>query len=254
MSDPVRAQWGRVAHEYGRTWTQATSPDLGWLVEALAPKAEERALDLGSGAGHASLAVAPRVASVTALDPTPQMLALAAELAAERGVRNVAFVEGRADALPFPAGSFDLAVSRFSVHHWPDPASAFREVARVLRPGGRFGIADMNAPEDGPLDTWLNALELLRDPTHARSLRASEWLALLAGAGFETRITRRWEIRHATEDWLGRAHPAPWRADAVRALLREAPAEAGTAFAIADDHAAFSVPALVLVAHQEVPA
>ena len=139
-----------------------------------------------------------------------------------------------------------MAISRFSIHHWPDPAGALREVARVLRPGGRIVLVDLVAPEDAGLDTFLNAVELLRDPTHGRSLRPSDWRAGLAGAGFRGDIAREWRFRHDTEDWLSRTAPLPWRADAVRRLLREAPDAARTAFEIAADGSGFTVGAVVV--------
>ncbi|MBP1706090.1 MAG: uncharacterized protein H6Q36_1829, partial [Chloroflexi bacterium] len=81
--DPaVRAQWASVAERYGHGWARATGPDLDWLVDSLAPGSTDRALDVGAGAGHASLAVAPHVAEVVATDPTPEMLAVGATLAA----------------------------------------------------------------------------------------------------------------------------------------------------------------------------
>ncbi len=249
MTDTAsRAQWASVAERYGPGWSRATGPDLGWLAEAVAARSADRAIDVGTGAGHAALALAPRVAHVDAVDPTPEMLVLARRLASERGVANIAFSEASAEALPFPDRTFDVAISRFSVHHWPDPAAAFGELARVLRPGGRLGVVDMVAPEVATLDSFVQAVELLRDPTHGRSLRASEWLASLGAAGFDARIARPWEIRHDTEAWLANTNPAPWRADAVRTLLGEAGAAARAAFAIADDGSAFTVGCAVIAA------
>ena len=246
--DPLRAQWAAVAERYGTGWSHADGPDLRWLVEAAAPRPTDRALDLGAGAGHATLALAPHVAQVDAIDPTPEMLAVAGRLAAERGIGNVAWIEARADALPYPAATFDVAISRFSIHHWPDPAGALREVARVLRPGGRIVLIDLVSPEDAGLDTFLNAVELLRDPTHGRSLRPSDWRAAIAGAGFRGDVAREWRFRHDTEDWLSRTAPLPWRADAARRLLREAPEAARAAFEIAADGSAFTVGAVVVAA------
>jgi len=246
--DALRTQWAAVAEHYGTGWSHAAGPDLAWIVEALAPRPADRAIDLGAGAGHASLALAPHVARVDAVDPTPEMLAVGARLAAERGIANVVPTEAAAEALPFPDASFDLAMSRFSIHHWPDPGGALREVARVLRPGGRLVLVDLVAPEDARLDAFLNAVELLRDPTHARVLRPSDWRVVIAGAGLAGDIVREWRFRHDTEDWLARTAPAPWRADAVRRLLREAPPLARAAFEIAQDGSGFTVGAVVVAA------
>ena len=248
MTDELRAQWAAVAEHYGRGWSHADGPDLAWLVEALRPGPEDRAVDIGAGAGHATLALAPHVAHVTAVDPTPEMLAVAERLAAERDLANVSFVRATADALPFPDASLDAAISRFSIHHWPDPPAALREVARVLRPGGRVVLVDLVAPEDAHLESFLTAVEVLRDPTHGRVLRPSDWRAALAGAGLVGDIVREWRFRHDTEDWLGRTAPAAWRADAVRRLLREAPADARAALEIAVDGSAFTVAAVVVAA------
>ena len=246
--DAARRQWAAVAERYGAGWKQANAPDLGWLVVALDPAPTDHALDVGTGGGHAALALAPAVASVAAIDPTPEMLAVASRIAAERGIANVSFTRATAEALPFPDASFDVAISRFSIHHWPQPEPAFREIGRVVRPGGRLALVDMLAPEDGPLDTFLNAVELLRDPSHARSLRASEWLSLLGAAGFSARLERAWELEHDVETWLAQTSPAGWRADAVRALLRDAPPAAREHFGIAPDASTLRVGCGLIIA------
>ena len=246
--DAARRQWAAVAERYGAGWKQANAPDLGWLVAALHPAPTDHALDVGTGGGHAAFALAPAVASVAAIDPTPEMLAVASSLAAERGIPNITFTRAAADALPFPDASFDVAISRFSVHHWPQPGPAFREIRRVVRPGGRLAFVDLLAPEAGPLDTFVNTVELLRDPSHARSLRAPEWLTLLGAAGFEARLKRTWELEHDVETWLAQTAPAGWRVDAVRALLRDAPPAAREHFGIAPDTSTLRVGCGLIVA------
>ncbi len=248
--DPLRAQWAAVAEHYGTGWSHASGPDLAWMVEAASPAPTDRAIDLGAGAGHASLALAPHVAQVVAIDPTPEMLAVAGRLATERGIGNIELVVATADALPFPEASFDVAISRFSIHHWPDVAGALREVARVLRPGGRMVLIDLVAPDDARLDTFLNAVEILRDPTHARTLALADWRAVLGAAGLTGDVARAWTFRHDTEDWLGRTAPLPWRADAVRRMLREASPLARDAFEIAPDGSGFTVGAVVVAARR----
>jgi ubiquinone/menaquinone biosynthesis C-methylase UbiE len=232
-------QFDRVAASYVTSPVHAKGPDLAWLVEALQPKPTWRVLDLGAGAGHASLAIAPHVGRVAAVDLSEQMLAQAAKLAQARGITNIDPCIADVAALPFEPGSFQAACTRYSAHHWPHPAAVLAELRRVLPPGAPFVLIDTVAPEDGALDTFMNALELLRDASHVRDARESEWRALLQQAGFEVTSVRDWQIDLETSDWLERAGAETWRREACLSLLRAALPEAHSAFAIAGEGAAF---------------
>jgi ubiquinone/menaquinone biosynthesis C-methylase UbiE len=110
------------------------------LCEAVDLRAGQAVLDVACGNGAATLAAARRFCKVTGLDYVPSLLARAGERArAER--LDVALVEGDAEALPFESGQFDAALSTFGVMFTPDHARAARELARVVRPGGRIGVA-----------------------------------------------------------------------------------------------------------------
>jgi arsenite methyltransferase len=80
---------------------------------------------------------------VTGIDMTPAMLAKARAAAAEMGASNVEFVEGEAERLPFPDGSFDVVVSNGVIDLIPDKDAVFSELFRMLTPGGRMQIADV---------------------------------------------------------------------------------------------------------------
>jgi len=111
------------------------------LAEAVDVRAGERVLDVAAGNGNATLAAARRFAEVTSTDYVPHLLEKGAARARAEGF-DVRFQVADAEALPFADGSFDVALSTFGVMFTPDQAAAARELARVVRPGGRIGLAN----------------------------------------------------------------------------------------------------------------
>ncbi len=103
---------------------------------------QDRVVDIGCGPGTAGRAAARRCASVTGVDPAPEMLRLGRWITAARRITNLTFSEGRAEALPLPDASVTVAWALSSVHHWPDRSAGLAEAVRVLAPAGRILLAE----------------------------------------------------------------------------------------------------------------
>ena len=138
-------QWGSsyrlIASEKWKAKSAAMGRDVtDALVEYARPKSGMNVLDLASGTGEPAISLASRVGfegHVTALDLSSDLLAIAAERAQQRGLKNFSTQQADAHQLPFPDQSFDLVTSRFGVMFFQDCERALREVKRVLKPGAR---------------------------------------------------------------------------------------------------------------------
>ena len=236
-ADFAAAHYGPRAQDYVASEVHRSGADLEQIAAALQDRPDARVLDLGCGGGHVSYRVAALVREVVACDPTASMLDAVRAAAAERGLRNIRVQQAAAERLPFEDGAFDVVLSRFSTHHWRRRDDGLREARRVLKTGGLAIFVDTVAPEDALLDTYLQAIELLRDVSHVRNYRTSEWVAALAAAGFalDGLTPRRLPLRF--DDWVART-----RTDAAHV------AEVREHFAMVAD-GGFTLDTLSLVAH-----
>jgi ubiquinone/menaquinone biosynthesis C-methylase UbiE len=157
-----------------RFWVQAPHPGITRkrLLEALAPAPGERILEIGPGTGYYTFDVADAVGEggVEIFDIQQEMLDHVMAQAAQRGVTNVHPTCGDAQALPYDDASFDAAVLVTVLGEIPDQQQALREIARVLRPGGRLVVG-----------------ELFGDPHMVTSGKLRE-RAQAAGLSFERRV------------------------------------------------------------------
>jgi len=242
-------QYAPRASDYVTSAVHASGADLDQVEALLRERRPTRLLDLGCGGGHVSYRAAPLVASVTACDPTPSMLDAVQATARERGLDNIAVQHAVAEQLPFADGSFDTLVARFTTHHWQDRDAGLREARRVLAPGATAVFIDVVSPEPALLDSWLQTIELLRDVSHVRNYRVSEWTAALARAGFaiDSLTPRRLPLPDFAE-WIARTRTPAEQAVAIRRLQQVAPDAVRRHFAIADD-GGFTLDTVTLVAH-----
>lgn len=214
----VGGQFGARAAAYLGSAVHSQGADLQEIVALVRGHGQAEVLDLGCGAGHVSFSVAPHIGRVVAYDLSPEMLDVVGRAAAERGLGNIATRQGVAEKLPFADDSFDYVLSRFSTHHWRDLDCGLREVRRVLKPGGIAALVDSVSPGTPLLDTYLQCVELLRDPSHVRNYARSEWDAAIARAGLVLGATRQHRLRMQFAVWVERMNTPEVQRDAIRAI------------------------------------
>jgi len=169
-------------------------------AEQVAAHPDERAVDVGTGAGALAFALAPIVREVVGVDRVPELLELARERAADH--RNVTFVEGDAEHLPFDDGSFDLACTLRTLHHVPRPELVLAELVRVTSPGGRLLVVDQIAPADPLAALALDHFERTRDPSHTRVLPEIDLRQLFEANGLVLVRDRHDDERRALDAYL----------------------------------------------------
>jgi SAM-dependent methyltransferase len=246
-SDLVTKQFGPRAAAYVASSVHAQGRDLEDLASIAGLPPNGRALDIGCGGGHASYALASRVQEVVAYDMSAEMLTAVAEEAKRRGLASVRTALGPAEELPFDDGHFDLAATRFSAHHWRDVPRALAEARRVLKPHGRLVAIDVVAPESPLLDSFLQTIEMLRDPSHVRDYCISEWSQMLREAGFVPEEPKVHRLAIEFGAWIARMQTPPVYVEAIRKLQQEASSDVIEHFAIAAD-GSFALDAMFVTA------
>ena len=175
--------------------------ELAAKVQAFVlPRGDERAIDVGTGAGALALALAPLVREVVGVDLVPELLELARERAADLGA--VTFVDADAEHLPFDDFSFDLAGTLRTLHHVPHPERVLAELVRVTRSGGRVLVVDQIAPVDPLAAIELDRFERARDPGHTRLLPEIDLRQLFEANGLVLIRDRRETERRPLDAYL----------------------------------------------------
>jgi SAM-dependent methyltransferase len=208
-------QFTKQAEPFAALPAHSDAVVVQFIREAARAGPDSAVLDVACGPGLVALALAETAGHVTGLDLTPAMLDKARELQSRRGLANLSWDLGRADALPYPGGTFDAVVTRFSFHHLVDPARALGEMVRVCRPGGRVVVCDVYTTTAEQAAEY-DRLERLRDPSHVRALPLQELRTLMGGAGLAEVGEAFARLPMGLDQLLAASFPVPGGADQIR--------------------------------------
>jgi SAM-dependent methyltransferase len=221
-NDVIRESFTTQAQAFAANPWVTDEERIRRLVDAAHLTGNERVLDIATGPGYIAEAFAGAAREVVGVDLTDAMLAIAKERTKERAITNVSFRAADAENLPFESGWFDVVVCRLALHHLLKPLQVLREMVRVCRAGGTIVVEDIYASEHPERAAYQDRWEILRDPSHVRTLTLSELLQLFRDAGLETdSLTTADDLTPEVERWLATTKTPPERAAEVRRLLEE---------------------------------
>ncbi len=212
------------AARFERAPVQIDPEALSRLVRWADLPADSTILDAGCGPGLVASAFLAEGHRVFGVDLSAEMIARARNRCASYGDR-ARFEQASVMAAALP-GDFDAAVSRYVVHHVPDPLAFVRRQVQFLKPGGVLVVSDHTTDPDPKRADWHQSIERLRDRSHTANLSPGALVNLLASAGLV-------EIRHVEEsfsldfdEWFDRGTPSEAK-DVVRRLLLTGPQARG---------------------------
>ncbi len=196
--------WDAVARGYSEVMMDLFQGYSDAALERVPLQSSHRIADIGCGPGTLSLAAAGRVANVTAVDFSEEMMALLSKSVSAGGIGNIEPHHGDGQELPFDDGSFDAAFSMFGLMFFPDRKKGYAELFRTLKPGGQVCVSSWAALSRSPLlDTTFRAMQKVNpdipDPQYDdASLENPDVLrAELSEAGFGDVVVH--EVEHAVE-------------------------------------------------------
>lgn len=200
--DAIQESFGIQANGFDGYAMHITKDEyMSFVIQKLQLNGTETVLDVASGTCSAGRAIARQAKKVTCLDMTPSMLEQGKRIADMQRIENMEFVVGDAVDVPFGENSFDVVITRLSMHHFPNPELPFREMYRVLKPTGKLVIIDM-VTEDDPYRYRRDELEKLRDFSHERNLTEGEMMHIYNKYNLQIVGLERTSFEVSVQEWL----------------------------------------------------
>ena len=174
---------------------------LDYTIRAIQARKTDALLDAAAGTGACGRSLSPLVASVVCLDATAAMLQQGRAMAEAGGLSNIRFVQGYVEQIPYPDAAFDIVITRLAFHHFPEMERPFMELHRVLKPGGKLVIIDMEAAEEDLRDRE-DRIETMRDPSHVKNRSRGEFAALYERYGYSVKKMEHTDIAVSLDAWM----------------------------------------------------
>lgn len=211
------------------TYHMSKAEYTDYLLAEIDARGDEEALEVAAGTCICGRALAPRVKKITCLDLSDAMLKQGKAAAKRARIRNISFVAGNAERLPYKDGSFDLVITRLSLHHFVDPRVPFGEMRRVLKRGGKLVVWDMEATAE-ELREVNDRIEAMRDSSHTRILSRAEFEELFAD-GLDLQTEEMTLVPVDLRDWLDLTDtPTGIREDIILKMTAELDGKGSTGF------------------------
>jgi ubiquinone/menaquinone biosynthesis C-methylase UbiE len=198
----ARQQFRRRPTAYAMPTSSFDQKFIAFMISISGVANTDHIVELACGNGNTTMGFAERCGRAIGVDVIEEPLKLARKLAAQRNIDNVDFIVSEVERLSFDDGTFNGAVCRFSFHHFVNPQRVFSELGRVVAAGGWMVIADMVASEDPAKAEFHNQMERLCDPTHSRTLPASEFAQMFTRNGFRVALKVERDARLTLDDWI----------------------------------------------------
>lgn len=239
-------QYGNKSEAYLNSTVHAQGIEFAKMQNLIQQHQFKNILDLGCGGGHVTYQMAPYVDQVMAYDITPEMVSLVIDQAKQKGLQNVSGQVGGAESLNFSDQYFDCIISRYSAHHWQSVPQAMREIHRVLQPHGKVIMFDIVGNSNPILDTFIQTIEIIRDPSHVRDYSLAEWMVFAEQAGFRVETVEKQSLELNFQTWVERMQTPEDAVSTIRYLQSKVSDQVRDYFQIQPD-GTFSSEAVYLV-------
>ena len=193
---------------------------LDYTVRMTAPQKTDYVLEAAAGTCVCGRSIAPYAAHVTCLDATPAMLEVGKAECEKADINNISFIKGYAEELPFLNESFDIVISRLAFHHFSSVEEPFKEMTRVLKPGGKLVMIDMIA-DDEALRDEVDKIERMRDSSHVRDLSLTEMKNLYESNGLFFKTQEQTDIPVSLEAWMDLTKLSEETKTEIRIMMRD---------------------------------